>query len=970
MHEVGAIPRSGHVFWITGLAGVGKTTIGHLLLQRLRDHGQQVVFLDGDGLRSVIGDDLGYDQDARRRSAMRNGRLCRLIAQQGFDVICSTISLLHEVQDWNRANIPEYHEIYLRAPLSELERRDPKGLYARARRGEIADIAGIDVAVEEPRSPDLVIDNYGALTPEAAVDMIREHLVAGLDLAPRSAETAAGAPTKFAFGTKAETLEGLEGRLSTARVLPQARFTVAQWSQDAGAILGRLAALPWGSGPTIVRSSTRAEDNSAASLAGKYESVGNVMGAEELQRAIGRVIASYDGGGGDDQVFVQPMLSDIAIAGVAFTQDPNSDGPYVVINYDDASHRADLVTSGAGIALKTFYWHRQHGLGHLPDEHKGIARLIEELETLTGRDALDIEFAVDGAGAVILLQVRPLVLAADRRMNLARHAAAVADIARKVELHSRPHPFLYGKRTVFGVMPDWNPAEIVGLKPRPLALSLYRDLVTDSIWAYQRDNYGYKNLRSFPLLISFHGLPYIDVRVSFNSFIPRDIEGDLAQRLVSYYVDRLLAQPSLHDKVEFEIIFSCYTLDLPERLKVLSEHGFSDEDLAHVSASLLALTNRIINGENGLWRKDRDKTELLVERLSHLHEARIDTVSHIYWLLEDCKRYGTLPFAGLARAGFIAVQLLRSLVSVGVLGESEYAAFLANLNTVSAHVGRDLAHLPRAEFLSRYGHLRPGTYDILSPRYDEDPDHYFDWSEARSFDKPAPRFALSVPQMRRIDQLLKEHRLDHDVIGLMEFIQTAIEGREYAKFRFTRNLSDALSLIKGLGEEHGISVEDCSFLDIAAVQRLYGESGSVASRLQASVAAGKRNYELTKSLVLPPIVVSANDAFAFQLPPTEPNFITQNSVTGTVATLADPPERLAGKILFIPSADPGFDWIFTRKIGGFVTQFGGVNSHMSIRAAELGLPAVIGVGESLYRRWTAARRLNLDCGSRQVQILS
>ena len=74
-------------------------------------------------------------------------------------------------------------------------------------------------------------------------------------------------------------------------------------------------------------------------------------------------------------------------------------------------------------------------------------------------------------------------------------------------------------------MPDWNPAEIIGLKPGPLALSLYRELVTDSIWAYQRDNYGYKNLRSFPLLVSFHGLPYIDVRVSFNSFVPRDISG-------------------------------------------------------------------------------------------------------------------------------------------------------------------------------------------------------------------------------------------------------------------------------------------------------------------------------------------------------------------------------------------------------------------------------------------------------------
>ena len=75
---------------------------------------------------------------------------------------------------------------------------------------------------------------------------------------------------------------------------------------------------------------------------------------------------------------------------------------------------------------------------------------------------------------------------------------------------------------------------------------------------------------AFPLLVSFHGLPYIDVRVSFNSFVPRDVPNDLAGRLVNYYIDRLLAEPQLHDKVEFEIIFSCYTLDLPQRMSRLA----------------------------------------------------------------------------------------------------------------------------------------------------------------------------------------------------------------------------------------------------------------------------------------------------------------------------------------------------------------------------------------------------------------
>src|SRR6202044_2675686 len=163
---------------------------------------------------------------------------------------------------------------------------------------------------------------------------------------------------------------------------------------------------------------------------------------------------------------------------------------------------------------------------------------------------------------------------------------ALAEVARKVELLSRRHPYLHGSRAIFGVMPDWNPAEIIGIRPKPLTLTLYRELVTDAIWAYQRDNYGYQNLRSFPLLVSFHGLPYIDVRVSFNSFVPRDVPNDLAGRLVNCYIDRLLSEPQLHDKVEFEIIFSCYTLELPKRLVGLWQPVFSSADLAPLSGAL------------------------------------------------------------------------------------------------------------------------------------------------------------------------------------------------------------------------------------------------------------------------------------------------------------------------------------------------------------------------------------------------
>jgi glutamine kinase len=956
--------EAGRVFWVTGLSGAGKTTVGQELWRRLRAHGHAAVFLDGDALRTAIAQDLTHDAASRRQSAMRNARLCRLLASQGTDVVCATISLFHEVQRWNRANIPGYCEIYLHVPLDELRRRDGKGIYAAASRSDTPQVVGLDLPAEVPESPDLILENHGTLDGAAAVDRIWAECVL------RQSDRRARPCGLVAFATKAETLQAVAPRLRSARVLPQVRLSVAQWRSDPAEVLATILRERWSSDTLIVRSSARNEDGAASSQAGCYASVPDVRGKEALARAIEEVIASFGAAaGGDEQVFVQPMLEEVAMAGVAFSRRPGSGDPYYIVNYDTRSGRTDRVTGGSGDNLETFFCLRSRS-SVCPPNLAPVLALVAELEALFACDALDIEFAVGSDTQLYLLQVRRLAVERQRRFPDARVDAALADVARKVELLGRPHPYLHGSRAIFGVMPDWNPAEIVGLRPRPLSLSLYRELITDTVWAYQRDNYGYQNLRSFPLLVSFHGLPYVDVRVSFNSFIPGDLSGDLAARLVNYYIDSLLSQPQLHDKVEFEIIFSCYTLDLPQRLRTLSDRGFSPAELAELSAALRRLTNRIIQPQTALWRRDRAKIDELARRLPTINGARIDKISRIYWLLEDCKRYGTLPFAGLARAGFIAVQLLQSFVAVGVLDAAEHARFMGSVDTVGARIGRDFAQLPKAEFLARYGHLRPGTYDILSPRYDETPDLYFDWSGSRSPTVDPPRFALSIEQLRHIERLIREHELEIDVLSLMEFIKSGIEGREYAKFVFTRSLSDALSLIRALGRDYGLAAEDCAFLDYDAIRTLYSESGSVRQTLLESVARGRERYALTRNLVLPPLIASPDDVFAFHLPRSEPNFITRRSITAPVAAITDPPESFLGKILFVPSADPGFDWIFTRGIAGFVTQFGGANSHMAIRASELDLPAVIGAGEALYQRWQTARTLCLDCTNQQVLLIA
>lgn len=780
------------------------------------------------------------------------------------------------------------------------------------------------------------------------------------------------ATSPLTFSTKAETLCEVAKHLTCAEVLPQQRILVDQYRADPNACLAAIFANEWSEDPLIVRSSAQAEDGATVSLAGHFTSVLNVEGREATASAIDKVIESYGDAAEGQHLFVQPMVRGVALSGVAFTHDPNSHGPYLVINYDDTNGVTDTVTGGTGESLKTYFHHR-NAEAVPPAQLAGVIAMARELETLFGGTALDIEFAVDVVDTVFLLQVRPLTSVSNRPIEeVVDTSDSLTSIADFVRQANGPHPYLLGDRVVYGIMPDWNPAEIIGVRPRQLAASLYRELITDATWAYQRDNYGYRNLRSFPLMVSFGGLPYIDTRVSFNSFIPKDIDDELGHRLVNYYTERLIERPELHDKIEFEVVFSCYTLDIEDRLSVLLENGFSKTDVEMLQSSLRRLTNLIIDGESGYWRQDMEKIRALKERRHRILSSNLDRISRIYWLIEDCRRYGTLPFAGLARAGFIAVELLRSLVKVGAISDDEYGCFMGSLDTISSRLTRDVAELNREVFLAEYGHLRPGTYDILSPRYDEAPDQYFDWSAPTVRERDsATRFRLSLEQLDEIEDLLVRHGLVHDVTGLFKFIRAGIEGREYAKFVFSRSLSDVLSLFGALGEEHGFSLEDCSHADIRIVRELMTNSHPPADLFERSIAEGKRQHDTAQSITLPPLITAAEDVWAFSYPPQHPNYITRKTTTGRVVRAGDPQcaEDLSGAILMIENADPGFDWIFSHEIAGFITKFGGANSHMAIRAAELGIPAVIGTGEILYLDWSRAEHLKIDCSNHQVQVL-
>ena len=174
---------------------------------------------------------------------------------------------------------------------------------------------------------------------------------------------------------------------------------------------------------------------------------------------------------------MQPMLEHVAMAGVAFSRGPSGGSPYYIVNYDDRSGRTDRVTAGIGDDLETFFCLKSR-TDACPPRWRRLSLWSASWRacSLATRSTWSSQSTVR---AVLSAAGTPSGRGRKRTVD-AEIDAALADVARKVELLSRPHPYLHGSRSIFGVMPDWNPAEIIGLRPRPLSLSLYRELVTDA----------------------------------------------------------------------------------------------------------------------------------------------------------------------------------------------------------------------------------------------------------------------------------------------------------------------------------------------------------------------------------------------------------------------------------------------------------------------------------------------------------
>lgn len=800
------------------------------------------------------------------------------------------------------------------------------------------------------------------------------------------AEAGHGYAQPLLFGTKAETLERLRPLLKSAAIAESIYFTVKEWQSSPARLLAQIQTkfhclLP-DAGPLIVRSSAFNEDASESSMAGKYTSILNVNGADSsaLNAAIERVIDTYPGNE-MDQVLVQPMLTGVQMSGVIMTHDLNSGAPYYIINYDDLSGRTDSITGGTGVHKALVIHHNYDHSNVESTRIQEILRLTHELEKLCGPQvALDIEFAATVAG-LYLLQLRRITVSKHwNRTTRSRTSEAIVHLKGFVEQRGQPRPDIWGSRTILGQMPDWNPAEIIGTHPRPLSTSLYRDLITHSTWSKARASMGYRDIVCEELMVILAGRPFIDVRNSFNSFLPEGLPDSVGSRIIDAWLTRLDEHPEYHDKVEFQVAQTIVDFSFDSTWRQRYDGVLSENELELYKHQLTRLTRRNLDITPG---GSLVQAINLIGRLEALQQERLAgtdqlscSIGTIQRRLAECREMGTYAFAIIARHAFIAESFLRSALERQLLSQERIDEFKRSLKTITSQLTVDFnavkhGRLTTQEFFSTYGHLRPNTYDILSLRYDQRHDLFRDHRNTVVHDHPS--FSLSADESKGLELALLEMRLSHiSAQALMHYASVAITQREYAKFIFTRHLSNIIELISMWGEGIGLSRDDLSYLSL---EDIFGTSinpvlTDLETHLKDIAEMRERSTALQRNVRLGYILRSPKDLYVIPLHRSAPNFITQRAVEADIIIIdgrMDSVGDVFSKIVCIENADPGFDWLFVRGIAGLITKFGGSNSHMAIRCAELGIPAAIGVGEQMYEHLTESNRVTLNCSERVVR---
>ena len=767
--------------------------------------------------------------------------------------------------------------------------------------------------------------------------------------------------------TKAKTLKFLEKYQKNLNFkIPESfYFTLSDYKKKQHKILDKIIK-KFRNEKLIIRSSSIDEDNIDNSSAGKYNSYQNVRcEIKELRKYINLVIEKFKNR--KDQVLVQEYIENVDISGVVFTRNLNNNGPYYYINYDN-SGKTNLVTGGSFfedtkcLVVSRYKFKKSN-------KFKKLLLICNKFERIFKNDRLEIKFCIK-KNKIIIFQCRPLSKKREINDNLIQDM--LVNIEKKIKKIKLNSPFLEGNTTFLSNMADWNPAEMIGSKAKPLSLSLYSELITNDIWSKQRENYNYKNVNDHPLLFNLGGSPYVDLRLDLNSFLPSNISQKIQKKVINYCLNKIKKNPNLHDKIEFELIETCFDFDSIDKIKKI----LNQKDAKVYAYELKKLTENIIC--NNIIKLEEKKISYLSKKINIIQNSKMSEIQKIHFFVQICKKYGTLPFAGAARCAFISTKMLRTLVKFKVLNEFDVEDFYSSIKSVTTEMNNFLFKSRKNKkyeraFFDHFGHLRPSTYSISSLNYKENFKNYFP-KDIKVKYKKQKKFYLNKKQEKKINSILRKQNLKFNCEQLINFSVKSIYCRENFKLIFTKCINQIFENLISLGNELKIKKNDFDYISINTILNSYNnlDLNKLKKIIKSEISENKKKFNCVNLIDLPDVILNSSDIYEFEKKNSTPNYITEKSVTAKSIIFKEikKNKNLRGKIIILESADPGFDFIFSYGIKGLITKYGGANSHMSIRCLEQGIPAIIGIGENRYKDLSRAKIININSYEKNYKIIN
>ena len=685
----------------------------------------------------------------------------------------------------------------------------------------------------------------------------------------------------------------------------------------------------------MIRSNSSSEDKEYSSSAGKYLSIGPIErnDLETIKKSWEMVVGSYEEQDNQSVIF-QNYIENAKSVSVLTSYKVGSDSAYRTFSTYYGSE-TDAITSGKYSEINNFFMHRSFDI--LPkkyEKYNVYLKIITQLEDLFKNKQLDIEMVLDKNNSPQLLQVRPLMGKKLNKKSIFDEKNAIDRNLKNYKKLNKTTADRFGTNQIYSNMSDMNPAEMIGKKPDNIAFGLYKFMFTDTTWNIQRGEFGYRKYSGGKLMELFNNVAYINVNHSLNSFLTRSLQKESCEEIINYQLNKLKENPHLHDSIEFDISRSSYVFDTVEEFSKEYKNIISPSEIIKWHNDLIQIDTQ----NKSTLEKNK---KIILSTFSKLDKSFEYSKKENIKLIRDTM---ALPFTHHSRLGFVYFAQLNSLLEKEVITEDQKKLLLLSVNSISTKMKADAYEVKIGKktlegFLDVYGHIRAGNYNLLSSNLKNNLN--FTESLINNSEQPLEDNILPKDIYTNIEEYFTINEIPLKASAWIDMFQEGISTRENSKFYYTKGIDGILNEVS---EKNTSDRELFDLLDIE-----FNEENTSDMRLM--------------NVLMPDLITSNEDFYFYEEMSKNGNYIGQGTVIGDVLLIdneANRPNNLENKIVVIPAADPGWDWIFNYKIKSLVTKYGGPNSHMAIRCAEHNIPAILGVGENNFTVISNSKSLEID----------